>query len=165
MAFGIPRYLVVRAVAQGSSAGLLAHAEPNLFRFFGLVFHGFMLCATVAAVAKGLGLAATACTPPIILPSFHVDALWAAPGAHDFVRVFDIRLSRHDSNLRAAATLASRTSVASAENRRQQASRRLVCGGTRQQQQAATAGTVVAATTQRRRQQQQLLLLLLLLGN
>ena len=142
MAFGIPRYLVVRAVAQGSSAGLLAHAEPNLFRFFGLVFHGFMLCAPVAAVAKGLGLAATARTPPIILPSFHVDALWAAPGAHDFVRVFDIRLFRHDSNLTAAATLASRTSVASSENRRQQASRRLKTAGLRRQQEAAAVASV-----------------------
>jgi hypothetical protein len=154
----------VSAVANWLCAGLPAHAEPNLFRFFGLVFHRFKICALVTSIAKGLGLAATAGTPPIRFASFHVDTLWAAPGAHDFVRVFDVRLSRHDANLTAAATLESRKDIQSAENRRQQASRRVVCGGTRQQQQAATPGTVVVATTLRRRQQQ-LLLLLLLLGN
>jgi hypothetical protein len=125
-AFCITRYMLVGAIANRTPAGLFAHAEKNLPRFFGLVLDGLNFCRSVAAVAKRLSLTASARTPKIILSRFNVDAFRAAPDTHDLVRVLDVRM-RHNASMTsppAASAPVLRSSALTFQNRE---SRELSC--------------------------------------
>ena len=66
MAFGITRYLVVRAVAQGGLARVLAAAQPHLAGLGQRPAHGRDAGALVRAIAEWLAFGAPAGTPPVI---------------------------------------------------------------------------------------------------